>query len=189
MVDASPPDMSLYRPNVGVVLFNAGGKVWLGRRAKTDSPHNWQFPQGGVDDGEDLYDAARRELHEETGVHSTSLLQRTEDWLTYDFPTGWSGAKALKGWRGQKQIWFALRFEGDDREVNLNLHGQPEFDAWRWADIDETIELVVPFKRAAYAQVIAAFRHLAHPPRADASAADPSRRGSVSWLGRLLRGD
>src|SRR5271156_6159780 len=103
-------DLSQYRPNVGVVLFHPDGRVWYGRRASGPQPDAWQFPQGGVDPGEDLYDAARRELAEETGVHSTSLLGRTEDWVTYDFPPEVLNAKAARGWKGQKQIWFALRF-------------------------------------------------------------------------------
>ena len=173
-------DLSLYRPNVGVVLFNREGRAWLGRRARTDAPHNWQFPQGGVDPGEDLYDAALRELREETGVRSARLLGRTEDWLAYDFPQGWSGSKAMKGWRGQKQVWFALRFEGQDSEVDLNAHLPPEFDAWRWAGLEEALDLVVPFKRAAYEQVIAAFQRFAVP-------AAPTRRQSISWLGKLFR--
>ena len=175
---STPPDLSLYRPNVGVVLFNRQGKVWFGRRAKTDAPHNWQFPQGGVDAGEDLYAAALRELHEETGVRSAGLLGRTEDWMAYDFPEGWSGSKAMRGWRGQKQVWFAFRFEGQDAEVNLNAHTPPEFDAWRWADLEETVDLVVPFKRAAYEQVVEAFR-----PYAQAAS---TRREGLSWLGKLF---
>ena len=74
-------DLSLYRPNVGVVLFNCDGLVWYGQRHATPGPHNWQFPQGGVDAGEDLEAAARRELQEETGVTSAELLARTEDWI------------------------------------------------------------------------------------------------------------
>ena len=88
-----------YRPNVGVVLFNREGKVWLGRRVNAPGPNNWQFPQGGVDKGEDLYQAARRELKEETGVASAAWLGRTSDWLTYDFPQGYRGAKIARGWR------------------------------------------------------------------------------------------
>ncbi|HUO21284.1 MAG TPA: RNA pyrophosphohydrolase [Caulobacteraceae bacterium] len=189
MSDPALPDLSLYRPNVGVVLFNAHGLVWIGRRAKTDAPHNWQFPQGGVDPGEDLYDAALRELHEETGVRSARLLDRTQDWMTYDFPKGWSGTKAIKGWRGQKQIWFAFRFEGEDGEIDLNLHSPPEFDAWRWEAIESTIDLVVPFKRAAYEHVISAFRRFAGPEDGSASGStiEPSRRASINWLGRLFR--
>lgn len=153
-------DLSLYRPNVGVVVFCRKGRVWLGRRANTEGPHNWQFPQGGVDDGEDLEAAARRELFEETGLRSVTLLGRTEDWLCYDFPLGWSGSKAQRGWKGQKQVWFAYRFTGSDEEVDLGLHQPPEFDAWRWASFAEACETVIPFKRATYdhiAEVFAAY--------------------------------
>ena len=150
-------DLSLYRPNVGVVVFGPGGLVWLGRRAGAEGPHNWQFPQGGVDDGEYLEAAARRELHEETGINSVALLGRTEGWLCYDFPAGWSGSKAQRGWKGQKQVWFAFRFTGSDDEVNLAAHQPPEFDAWRWARLDEASETVIPFKRATYDHVVQAF--------------------------------
>ena len=156
-------DLALYRPNVGVVLFNPDGRVWLGRRANAPGPFNWQFPQGGVDRGEELLDAARRELEEETGVVSTAYLDRTEDWITYDFPPGYPGSKIAKGWKGQKQVWFALRFLGSDSEINLYAHHQVEFDDWRWADLDEAPALVVPFKRAAYEIVIDAFKLFAAP--------------------------
>jgi len=180
MEDAAPiRDLSLYRPNVGVVVFCSRGRVWLGRRANTEGPHNWQFPQGGVDDGEDLEAAARRELHEETGLHSVELLGRTADWMAYDFPPGWTGTKALKGWKGQKQVWFAYRFTGSDDEVNLALHAPPEFDAWRWARLEEAAELVIPFKRATYAHVAQAFAGYAEPR-------EPSQT-SCGWLGDMLR--
>lgn len=150
-------DPELYRPNVGVVLFHADGRVWFGRRVNTEGPHNWQFPQGGVDPGEDLYAAARRELAEETGVVSVSLLGRTEDWIAYDFPSGHGGSKQAKGWKGQRQVWFAMRFEGDESEIDLAGQGHPEFDAWRWGYIEEAPELIVPFKREAYMSVVEAF--------------------------------
>ena len=152
-----------YRPNVGVVLFNREGKVWLGRRVNAPGPNNWQFPQGGVDKGEELYQAARRELREETGVASTAWLGRTSDWLTYDFPEGYRGAKIARGWRGQRQVWFALRFTGEESEVDLMADRHVEFDAWRWADLDEATNLVIPFKRAIYEQVTAAFRRFTEP--------------------------
>lgn len=150
-------DLALYRPNVGVVLFHPDGRVWLGRRSGTPGPHNWQFPQGGVDEGEDLETAARRELAEETGARSVALLDRTHDWIAYDFPHGHGGAKRLRGWKGQKQVWFAFRFEGEDAEFDLAAHGPPEFEAWRWALLEEAAELIVPFKQAAYERVVAAF--------------------------------
>ena len=117
----------------------------------------WQFPQGGVDDGEDLLVAAKRELHEETGVRSTRLLGRTEEWVHYDFPPDSEGAKAAKGWKGQKQIWFALRFDGRESEIDLNGDVFAEFDAWRWGKLASAPDLVVPFKRNAYEHVVRAF--------------------------------
>ncbi|MBS0363224.1 MAG: RNA pyrophosphohydrolase [Proteobacteria bacterium] len=162
-------DLSLYRPNVGVVLFHPDRRVWLGRRANTPGPHNWQFPQGGVDPGEDLEVAARRELAEETGARRAVLLKQTTDWMAYDFPPGHGGSKVLRGWKGQKQVWFAFRFEGDENEFDLAAHGPPEFDAWRWAYLEEAAELIVPFKREAYRRVVEAFGDLAAPRQAGSS--------------------
>jgi putative (di)nucleoside polyphosphate hydrolase len=150
-----------YRANVGVVLFNTEGKVWIGRRAHTCGSRVWQFPQGGVDEGEDLFDAALRELEEETGVSSVRVLGRIDDWLTYDFPPDYAGSKAARGWKGQKQAWFALEFTGQDSEIRLDAHDQVEFDAWRWADLSETPELVIPFKRKVYQEVARAFAQFA----------------------------
>lgn len=149
-----------WRANVGIVLFNAEGKVWLGRRAGTEGPLNWQFPQGGVDPGEDWLAAAHRELQEETGVTSVSLLDRTQGWIVYDFPAGFPEHRTRK-FRGQKQVWFAFRFEGDEAEIRLDHHEEIEFDAWRWANLPETLETVVAFKREAYGDVIAAFARFA----------------------------
>ncbi len=153
-------DFARYRPNVGVVLARTDGKVWLGRRANTAGPFNWQFPQGGMDAGESPLDAAKRELREETGVSSVQLLGRTPDWIAYRFPPGEARAKIAKGWIGQKQLWFAFRFLGDDDEIDLTGHDEVEFDAWRWADFEEAANLVVPFKQDVYRLVIAAFRPL-----------------------------
>jgi len=164
-------ELAAYRPNVGVVLFHPDGRVWLGRRSKTPEPHNWQFPQGGVDAGETLEAAARRELTEETGARSVTYLGRTDGWITYDFPEGHGGPKAFRGWKGQKQVWFAFRFDGQEGEFDLDADGEPEFDAWRWGYLEEAPELIVPFKRAAYDLVAKAFASFAAPKGPGASAA------------------
>ncbi len=163
----SPPDLARYRPNVGIVLVNAQGKVWLGRRGDAPGPRNWQFPQGGVDRGESLLTAALRELHEETGAVSVSLLARTSRWMAYAFPRLHRRGSSPERWIGQKQIWFALRFTGEDSEFDLVTHGKPEFDAWRWASLDEALAEVVEFKQQTYAAVIEVFRPLISNPQGD----------------------
>jgi putative (di)nucleoside polyphosphate hydrolase len=161
-------ELSLYRPNVGVVLFHRDGRVWLGRRVNAPEPYNWQFPQGGVDPGEDLAEAARRELAEETGAASVTYLGRTDGWLAYDFPADHVGGPSSRGWKGQKQVWFALRFDGDEAEFDLAAHLPQEFDAWRWGYLDEAPALVVPFKRASYEAVAEVFAPFAAPGPAGA---------------------
>jgi putative (di)nucleoside polyphosphate hydrolase len=161
--DATPLDLSRYRPNVGIILTRDDGRVWLGRRPDTAGPRNWQFPQGGVDEGEDLEAAALRELHEETGACTVRLLARTEEWIAYSFPAGYRRSKAARGWLGQKQIWFVFRFLGEDAEFNLATHEQIEFDRWRWAELDEALGAVADFKRATYRHIIETFRPVIIP--------------------------
>jgi putative (di)nucleoside polyphosphate hydrolase len=162
--DAEPLDLARYRPNVGIILARPDGRVWLGRRADTPGPRNWQFPQGGVDEGEELEAAALRELQEETGARSVTLLGRTEDWIAYSFPAGYRRSKAARGWLGQKQIWFVFRFVGEDSEFDLGTHDQIEFDRWRWAELDEALNAVAEFKRATYRHIIETFRPLITAP-------------------------
>lgn len=158
-----------YRRCVGIMLLNREGKVWIGRRIAEEnseydgSPQLWQMPQGGIDEGEDVLEAARRELYEETGIRSASLIAEAPSWIDYDLPEPLIGI-GLKGkYRGQTQRWFAFRFEGDESEITIDPppdgHAS-EFDAWRWASMRELPELIVPFKRAVYLQVVAAFAHL-----------------------------
>lgn len=153
----SDKDLSNHRPNVGVVLFHPDGRVWLGRRRGVRQ-YGWQFPQGGVDEGEDHQAAALRELYEETGVRSVTLLGRTDGWIWYDFPPEVLAQPNTRNFAGQKQVWFAFRFDGEESEIDLYAVPPQEFDRWRWGTLDEAVDGVVAFKRNAYRQVADAFR-------------------------------
>ena len=128
-----PPPPKMYRPNVGLLVFNQDGKAWIGRRRGFRGAYCWQTPQGGIDHGERVVDAALRELTEETGISSkhVEILERNDEWLCYDFPESMRKNK-LNNYRGQAQVWFALEFKGDDEMVRLDNHSQIEFDDWRW---------------------------------------------------------
>ncbi len=143
-----------YRRCAGVVLFNPAGLVFVARRA--DVADAWQLPQGGIDKGEDAALAAQRELAEETGIVSVEMIDEIDGWLAYDFPPGVGRGRHC----GQAQRWFAMRFTGDEAEIDLAAHGTPEFDAWRWVPLDEVPGLIVEFKRPVYAAVAKAFAHL-----------------------------
>ncbi len=159
-----------YRPCVGVALFNRDGLVFIGRRKADAGPehvegiYSWQMPQGGIDSDEDPYAAAMRELREETSVSSVSLLAEAPEWLSYDLPNDVIG-KAWKGrYRGQTQKWFALRFEGDDSEIDIHTPWgghKAEFADWRWERLDQLPGLIIPFKRPVYEQVVELFRPFA----------------------------
>ena len=147
-----------YRPAAGVMLVNRENKVWVGQR-RDSTLEAWQMPQGGLDEGEDPQDGALRELEEETGIvrHLVEIVARAPQELTYDLPEDLIGVVWKQKWRGQRQTWFLARFLGTDKDVNLDT-AEPEFRAWRWSDVDELPQLIVPFKKKLYEEVIAAFR-------------------------------
>ncbi len=158
-----------YRSSAGIALINAHGLVFIGQGVKArESPkldgHEWQMPQGGIDDGESPLEAAKRELFEETNVASVNLVAEAQEWWSYDLPpevgNRWRGR-----YRGQTQKWFLFRFEGPEAEINVDYpaHGRHgvEFRAWRWERWEALPDLVVPFKRAVYVKVVEFFAPIA----------------------------
>lgn len=142
----------LYRPCVGIMLFNSDNLVLIAQRI--DSPGEaWQMPQGGIDEGEKPVDAAFRELEEEIGTASALIIAEMEEWLPYDLPQHL--AKSLWGGRyvGQIQKWFAMRLLAHDSEINLNT-AKPEFNEWKWIALEGLVNVAVPFKRAIYAKLV-----------------------------------
>ncbi len=157
------------RPCVGIMLIDRGGRVFVAQRI--DNPGTaWQMPQGGIDEGESPRQAALRELREETGTDKAEILAESGNWWRYDLPAElvprlWGGR-----YRGQEQKWFALRFLGADADIDIATE-TPEFRAWRWAEMAELPDLIVPFKRHMYQELVAEFGHLAEVVRKDRSAA------------------
>jgi putative (di)nucleoside polyphosphate hydrolase len=155
---SAPPEG--YRPGVGLMLLNAAGRVWIGRRTNMEG-EVWQMPQGGIEPGESPRAAALRELAEEVGTSRARILAESREWLTYDLPPELAASRWKGRYRGQAQRWFALAFEGSDAEFDLATHAKPEFDAWRWAELDELAALIIAFKRPLYERVIAELGPLA----------------------------
>ncbi len=161
----SPDDLP-YRPCVGIAVFDRAGHVFMGQRAggpeHVDMTYSWQLPQGGIDKGEDPYEAALRELYEETSIRSVKKLGEIEDWLTYDIPGRIVGQAWRGKFRGQTQKWFAFAFTGHEGEIEIlkpgGGHHKAEFVAWRWESLERAPELVVPFKRPVYERVANEFR-------------------------------
>jgi putative (di)nucleoside polyphosphate hydrolase len=172
MSEPSSADVNHYRPCVGIMLLNRAGLVFIGKRkAKRTSDaigagFLWQMPQGGIDPGEDPYTAAVRELAEETNVTSVEKLAEAPDWYTYDLPVD-ASKKAWRGrYQGQRQKWFAMRFTGEDSEIDVLAPAggvKPEFDTWQWARMETLPELIIPFKRPVYEKVIEVFAGFAAP--------------------------
>lgn len=171
-----------HRPCVGVMLINREGLIFAGQRIDSEAPA-WQMPQGGIDAGETPRAAALRELEEEIGVPpaSVEILAETPDWLRYDLPADlvpriWGGR-----FRGQKQRWFLMRFLGEDGEIDIKGRAHPEFSRWRWIGAAQMLDEIVPFKREAYASVIATFRPwLADPAE---PAVDNTQPGKAAGTG------
>jgi len=157
-----------YRPCAGLMVLNRNGLAFIGRRADgpeyVDNTHVWQMPQGGIDAGEDPWPAALRELREETNISSVQRLGEIAEWLTYDIPREIVGRVWKGKYRGQTQKWFALRFTGQDSEIDIEHPAgghEPEFVEWRWEPLRNLPDLVVPFKREVYERVVAEFAKFA----------------------------
>ncbi len=142
-------DRDGFRPNVGIILLNQRNQVFWGKRLRT---HSWQFPQGGIKQGESPEQAMLRELQEEVGLlpEHVQIVARTRDWLRYEVPQHFIRRDARGHYKGQKQIWFLLELVGRDSDMNLRATNHPEFDAWRWSDYWVPLESVIEFKRGVY---------------------------------------
>jgi putative (di)nucleoside polyphosphate hydrolase len=162
-----------YRPCVGVMVFNRDGLIWIGERTGTPNQDAaargklggwWQMPQGGIDAGEDPKAAAMRELFEETGMKTATIIAESAHWYNYDLPQDLLGRVWGGKYRGQTQKWFAMRFSGDELEINITpTDHDAEFSRWRWSPLGELLDHIVPFKRSVYVEVIKEFGHLSRP--------------------------
>jgi len=144
-----------YRACVGVMLLNHRGEVFIAQRI--DMPTEaWQMPQGGIEEGEDPREAAFRELKEEIGTDRAELVAERQGWLRYDLPEELRKGARHRGWRGQRQKWFVMRFTGKDSDINLATE-HPEFSAWKWVPISALPDLIVSFKRQVYLDLVDEF--------------------------------
>ena len=144
-----------YRPCVGIFLLSADNLVFAGQRLDNRA-EAWQMPQGGIDHGESVHDACLREMQEEIGTNAATMLKEHHDWLYYDIPQPLADRLWHGQYRGQRQKWVALRFNGVDADININT-AEPEFGAWKWVVPNELIDMAVPFKRDVYRNVMKSF--------------------------------
>ena len=146
------------RTGVGIIVLNKENKVFVGKR-KDNPIDKWQMPQGGVDSGEKLVDAMRRELKEETSIKSIEIIKEVEDWLDYELPKNLLG-KIWKGkYRGQKQKWFIVKFLGSESEVNI-ITKKPEFIEWKWVEINQLPSIIVDFKKNVYERLVKELKNI-----------------------------
>jgi putative (di)nucleoside polyphosphate hydrolase len=171
-------DRDGFRPNVGIILLNQRNQVFWGKRIRT---HSWQFPQGGIDRGENPEQAMFRELHEEVGLQPqhVRIVARTRNWLRYEVPDRFIRRESRGFYKGQKQIWFLLQLVGNDWDLNLRATEKPEFDAWRWNDYWVPLEVVVEFKRGVYEMALTELARFL--PRRE-------NRGGSRYLRQSVRG-
>lgn len=156
-----------YRPNVGLMVLNHAGDVFMARRVDTRKK-GWQMPQGGIDEQEDPYTAALRELQEETGITSVSLIAESTHWYTYDFPSDVTFiSEKKKKFAGQTQKWFLFEFTGDESEIDIHQN-HAEFCEWAWTPVERVVDMIVEFKRAVYEQVVDEFMPFIEAVRATA---------------------
>ena len=158
----SEPDSALYRPCVGVMLVNAAGKAFVGKRIDNQEGDWWQMPQGGVDEGEDCDAALLRELAEETGARAehVEVLGKLPAELFYELPDDLQGKLWGGRYLGQRQTWYLARFTGSDADIDIAAHDPPEFCEWKWVEPALLPELIVPFKREVYRAIVAGFAPL-----------------------------
>jgi putative (di)nucleoside polyphosphate hydrolase len=151
----APYEQRPYRPCVGIFLLNNDGLVFAGRRIDSRA-EAWQMPQGGIDAGESPLQACMREMREEIGTNTAELVSQHDDWLYYDIPLPLADRLWQGRYKGQKQKWMALRFTGDDSDINIATE-EPEFCEWKWLSPHDLVDLAVPFKRDVYQNLLAAF--------------------------------
>ncbi len=144
------------RIGVGAIVLNKKNQVFVGKR-KDNPVDKWQMPQGGVNEGEDLTSAMKRELNEETGIQNIKILNEIDGWFEYELPNYLLGKIWRGKFRGQKQKWFIVKFLGNDEEINLEKD-KPEFIEWKWLDIENLPNVIVDFKKNVYEKLLPKIR-------------------------------
>lgn len=147
----------IYRPNVGIVIFNSKKKIWCGRRLGINTKDAWQLPQGGIDDNESPLEAAVREAYEETGIQSIKKISKIDEWIKYELPKDIAKNKWNGKFIGQMQKWFLFQFYGNDDEINININKKAEFSEWKWEKDIYIQRNVAEFRKNVYKKVFTKF--------------------------------